>query len=66
MKLEYYGGQGYYDGKGECTVKYGDKEKVFPNYDEAKLFYDNLKVGKALWQKNPTELVECHYQKKDC
>ncbi len=61
--LEFYGGQGYYDGNGDLSVKYKDKEKQFHCVHSAMEFYNSLDCDKALWQSKPTELVLCHIEK---
>ena len=64
MSLRFMGGQGYgySSDKGKFIVKVEDEEFEFDDLVEARQFYNNLKVNKAIWDcsNDIPELLESH------
>ena len=63
-KLEYYGGDGY-DGlpeNGKYYVSFRGDNHYFSSLKKARLFYDNINEGKALWSIISffPELIDAH------
>lgn len=64
----YYGGDGYGGLKESCMyqVKYGNdgekgKSKLFNNLTDARKFFDEITgEGKALWDYDHQELIDCY------
>jgi hypothetical protein len=64
MSLRFMGGQGYAysSDKGKYVVKVEDEEFEFDYLAEAREFYNNLNVNKAIWDcsNDIPELLESH------
>lgn len=61
-KLVWYGGDGYGGCKENALyqVKHDSGHKYFGKLSEAKKYFDDLNEGKALWNIDIMELIECY------